>query len=124
IALDLQHLDTQLARHQFDVFQAEIAERQQLAEKLRLNIESANQTVLRVENEIAQLRDRVSELDEEISASQQRSLELKAEGEHHDSRTRFNEERLQELPAQHGKALTDVTQAEARPRAAEGELPS
>src|SRR3989441_3851080 len=62
IALELQHLDTQLARHQFDVFQAEIAERQQLAEKLRLNIESANQTVLRVENEIAQLRDRISEL--------------------------------------------------------------
>jgi chromosome segregation protein len=124
IALELQHLDTQLARHQFDVLQAEIAERQQLAEKLRLDIESANETVLRVENEIAQLRDRVSELDEEISASQQRSLELKAQGEHHESRIRFNEERLHELAAQHGKALTDITQAEERRRAAEDELAS
>ena len=124
IALELQHLDTQLARHQFDVLQAEIADRQQFAEKLRLDIDSANETVLRVENEIAQLRDRIAELDEEISASQQRSLELKAEGDHHESRIRFNEERLQELAAQHGKALTDITQAEERRRAAEDELAS
>ena len=124
IAVELQHLDTQLARHQFDVLQAEVTERQQLAEKLRLDIESANETVLRVENEIAQLRDRVSELDEEISASQQRSLELKAEGEHHESRIQFNKERLQEIAAQHGKALSDITQAEERRRAAEDELAS
>jgi chromosome segregation protein len=124
LALELQHLDTQLARHQFDVLQTEILERQQLAEKLRLDIESANETVLRVENEISQLRDRVSELDEEISASQQRSLELKAQGEHHESRIRFNEERLHELATQHGKALTDITQAEERRRAAEDELAS
>src|SRR5688572_4819904 len=124
LALELQHLDTQLARHQFDVLQAEIADRQQLAEKLRLDIESANETVLRVENEISQLRDRLSELDEEISTSQQRSLELKAQGEHHESRIRFNSERLQELAAQHGKALTDITQAEERRRAAEEELAS
>src|SRR5881296_431105 len=64
LMVQLQQLDTQLARHQYDVLQTEITEKKQLAEKLRLNIESANQTVLRVENEIAQLRDRVSELDE------------------------------------------------------------
>src|SRR4051794_19151456 len=61
IAHELQHLDTQLARHQFDVLQGEIADRQQLAEKLRLDIESTNETVLRVENEIGQLRDRIAE---------------------------------------------------------------
>src|SRR5215210_5504413 len=124
IATELQHLDTQLARHQFDVLQSEITARQELAEKLRLDIESANETVLRVENEIAQLRNRIAELDEEISASQQRSLELKAEGDHHESRIRFNEERLQEVASQHGKALTDITQAEERRRAAEDELAS
>src|SRR5881409_1677611 len=32
---ELQHLDTQLARHQFDVLQSEIAERQQTLEQLR-----------------------------------------------------------------------------------------
>src|SRR5213596_2755538 len=36
---ELQHLDTQLARHQFDVLQAEIGERTATAEKLRLEME-------------------------------------------------------------------------------------
>src|SRR5436309_3892054 len=36
----LQHLDTQLARHQFDVLQSEMNERQQAVEKLRSEIES------------------------------------------------------------------------------------
>src|SRR5213076_3224569 len=35
IAGELQHLDTQLARHQFDVLQAEIAERQATTQRLR-----------------------------------------------------------------------------------------
>jgi chromosome segregation protein len=122
LMMELQHLDTQLARHQFDVLHAEIRERLEQAEKLRLDIEAANENVLRVENEVAQLRDRLSELDEEISRSQHRALELKAQADHHDSRIRFNEERLVELQAQHGKALSDIAQAEERRLAAEQEL--
>ena len=38
----LQHLDTQLARHQFDVLPAEIAGRQAAAEKLREEIETGS----------------------------------------------------------------------------------
>src|SRR5688572_19584809 len=121
---ELQHLDTQLARHQFDVLQGEILERQQTAERLRLDIETAGETVLRVENEVTQLRERLTELDEEISRSQHHALELKAQAEHHDNRIRFNEERLLELEAQHGKALADIAQAEERRLAAEGELAS
>src|SRR5436189_55724 len=37
---ELQHLDTQLARHQFDVLQGEIAERETAAAKLRDDIET------------------------------------------------------------------------------------
>ena len=40
ISPELQHLDTQLARHQFDVLQAEIAEKQSAVEKLRNEIET------------------------------------------------------------------------------------
>ena len=119
---ELQHLDTQLARHHFDVLQTEIRDRQDLAEKLHLEIEATSESVLRIENEVSELRERLSELDGEISASQQRSLELKAEADHHDSRIRFNEERLVELQSQHGKALSDITQAEERRLAAEQEL--
>jgi chromosome segregation protein len=39
LMLELQHLDTQLARHQFDVFQTEIREREDAVGKLRVEIE-------------------------------------------------------------------------------------
>src|SRR5881409_4349269 len=71
LMVELQHLDTQLARHQFDVLQSEIAERQSTVEKLRAEIEVCSENVLRAENEIAQLRGCLSELEHQISASQQ-----------------------------------------------------
>jgi chromosome segregation protein len=122
LMIELQHLDTQLARHQFDVLQTEITERQQTADKLRTEIEVCTESVLRIENEIMQLRQRLSDLEHQISEAQQRGLELKADSEKHESRIHFNEERLLELEAQHGKALTDIAQADERKRAAEEEL--
>src|SRR6187549_702491 len=50
LAQELQHLDTQLARHQFDVLQGEISERQATAEKLRDDIETSSADVLRSED--------------------------------------------------------------------------
>src|SRR5881409_2512740 len=108
LMVELRHLDTQLARHQFDVLQSEISERQQIADKLREEIEVCTESVLRIENEIIHLRQRLSETEQEISHSQQRGLELKGESERHESRIHFNEERILELEAQHGKALTDI----------------
>jgi chromosome segregation protein len=122
LAAELQHLDTQLARHQFDQLQAEIAERQTAADNLRNEIEASSAGVLRCEDEIAQLRARVSELEHEISLQQQRGLELKGEMDRHESRIHFNEERLREFAAQNTKALADMTQAEERRRAAAEEL--
>src|SRR5579863_3697184 len=55
--MELQHLDTQLARHQFDVLQGEISERQTAAEKLRAEIETCSAAVLRCEDEITELRE-------------------------------------------------------------------
>src|SRR5207302_3445097 len=43
---ELQHLDTQLARHQFDVLQAEIGERHAAAEGLRAEVETLSADVL------------------------------------------------------------------------------
>src|SRR5437667_2652459 len=56
LMLQLQHLDTRLARHHFDLLQNEIAERQATVEKLRAEIEVCSGNVLRGENEITQLR--------------------------------------------------------------------
>ncbi|HVM51209.1 MAG TPA: chromosome segregation protein SMC, partial [Candidatus Acidoferrum sp.] len=122
LSAELQHLDTQLARHQFDQLQAEIAERQAAAEGLRAEIESNSAAVLRSEDEITQLRQRLSELEHQISLMQQQGLELKSEIDRHESRIHFNEERLREFAAQNTKAMAELTQAEERRRAAQQEI--
>jgi chromosome segregation protein len=119
---DLQYLETQLARHQFDVLDAEIRERQERVESLCRDAQSATETVSREENQLAQSRQRLAELEHAISQSQQRGLELKAELERHQSRIQFNQERQSELAAQHARAVEDIAEAEARRRASELEL--
>jgi chromosome segregation protein len=122
IAQELQHLDTQLARHQFDVLQTEISNRQGTAEALRSEIETSSAAVLRCEDEILQLRQQLSEVEHQISASQQQGMELKAQCDRHDSRIQFNEERLAELEQQNFRALSEIAEAEQRTRATEEEL--
>jgi chromosome segregation protein len=116
ISLELQHLDTQLARHQLDVLLGEVREKQSAADALRTEIETGSAEVLRCEDEIGELRGRLSELEQEVSVMQQRGLELKSELDRHESRIQFNEERLRELVEQNAKANTDITQAEERQR--------
>ncbi len=122
--VELQHLDCQLARHQFDVFQMEIKDRQTSAEKLRIEMEVCSESMLREEDEIGRLRTRMMELEQEISASQQQGLELKGRADQHESRIHFNEQRLQELENQNAKALGDIAQGEERRQVAEQELES
>jgi chromosome segregation protein len=122
IQQELQHLDTQLARHQFDVLSAEITEKNSTVENLRNVIETGSNDVLRFENEISQLRARLTELEHEVAAQQQRGLELKGEADRHESRILFNQERIHEIESQNAKALADIAQAEERHRAAQEEL--
>src|SRR6187455_2936194 len=70
LSTELQHLDTQLARHQFDVLLGEVRERQSSAESLRSEIETSSARVLRSEDEISELRERLSELDHQIATTQ------------------------------------------------------
>src|SRR5206468_6887247 len=67
LMIQLQHLDAQVARHQFDVLQAEIGERQGAVEKLRIEIESCSENVMRDESAVGQLRERLTELEHQIS---------------------------------------------------------
>jgi chromosome segregation protein len=122
IAAELQHLETQLSRHQFDVLEAEIAERKTAAEALLVSMEASQAEVLRLEDEILRLRASLSELEQRISAGQRRGVELKAEIERHDGRIHFNKERLRELESQNARAIVDVTQADERRSIAEQEL--
>ena len=124
IAAELQHLETQLARHQFDVLQGEITDRQAQAERIVKEMEICQESVLRVEDEILQLRAQLGELDQEISLNQQHGLELKAESDRHSSRIEFNGQRLGELERQNEQALHDINQSQERQSIAEQELVS
>ena len=124
IQQELQHLETQLVRHQFDVLQLEITEKNAAVENLRNEIEIGSNDVLRFENEITHLRERLSELEHEVAAQQQRGLELKGEAERHESRIHFNQERIHEIESQNVKALEEIAQAEERYRTAQEELAS
>jgi len=122
ITQELQHLETQLARHQFDILQGEITARRESLESLRAEIEQGSGDVLRYENEITQLRTHLSELEHQVAAQQQRALELKAEADRNESRIQYNQERLREIDSQNARAIAEITQAEERGRTAEAEL--
>src|SRR5262249_34433914 len=94
IAQGLQHLDTQMARHQFDVLQTEIRERQEIQEKLKVETEVCSESVLRGENEVHQLRERLAELEQELHTAQQQGMELKSQIDRNEGRIHFNQERL------------------------------
>jgi chromosome segregation protein len=122
LTLELQHLDTQLARHHFDLLQVEIRERAQLLENSRAEIETLSEMVLRAENEISLLRQQLSEQEQQISQWQQQGLELKGQSDGHESRILFNTDKLRDLEAQNSRASSDIAQAEERTLAARQEL--
>jgi chromosome segregation protein len=122
LMMELQHLDTQLARHQFDLWQLELRDRQDQLEQSRSRIESLSANVLRVENELAALREDLAEQEQEISRMQQQGVELKSQVERHESRIQFNDDRLRDLAAQNSRATGEIAQAEERKLAARQEL--
>lgn len=121
LQLELQHLDTQLARHQFDVLQSEIHDRQGRLTQLAAQMQQSGAEVQQTEQELGDLRQRLLELEHQISQAQQRALELRNLADQHHSKVEFNRERLRELETQQAQAEADIAQAEARGRAAEAQ---
>jgi chromosome segregation protein len=119
---ELTHLDTQLARHQFDLLQTDIQSRSAQLEKWRAEIETLSETVLRVEDEIGVLREQLAQQEQQISRLQQQGMELKGQSERHENRIQFNEDKLRDLQSQNSRATSDIAQAEERKLAAQEEL--
>jgi chromosome segregation protein len=122
LMLELQHLDTQLARHHFDVLQTDIRARTEESEQARAQIETLSETVLRAESEIGVLREQLSEQEQQIGQGQQQGLELKGQVDRHESRIQFNQDKLRDLEAQDVRASSEIAQAEERVLAARQEL--
>ena len=122
LSVELQHLETQLARHQFDLLQSEITARVASSDQLRQSAEQASGGVLQCEEQIRRLRERLADMDHQVSDVQHRGIELKSESERHEHRIQINEERLRELESQNQRALEDIAQAEQRHQATEEQL--
>src|SRR5262245_27355430 len=123
-ANELQHLDSQLARHQFDVLQEEIQVRESELGQAKLEFEVGQETVLRLEDEVLQLRQQLSDLEHLISEQQRCGLELKAASDRQEHQIEFNRQRLEELEDQNARAIHDITQSEERQSIAAHELES
>ncbi len=121
---EMQYLDTQLARHHYDVYREGISTREASLKKLTIESEVCQESVIRAEGEVAQLRERLGQIDADLLATQQLGQEVKAQTDRNASRIHFNEERLKELESQKSKALGDIAGAEERHVAAEIELVS
>ena len=122
IMVELQHLETQMARHHFDVTLGEIAEREKALAEAKAEIEATTGQIQQTEEQVVQLRQVIANLETEISAAQQAGLELKSQIERNESRVHYNEQRLKELDDQNQAANTDILQAEERRTAASQEL--
>ncbi len=121
---ELQHLETQLARHEFDTLQAQIGEQKANADRLRDEMEARSEEVIRTEEEVRQLRAAFAELEQQINQSQQDGLNIKNQIDQNENRINFHRERLNELDTQNARALSEIEEAEQRHLATEQELES
>src|SRR5438445_777699 len=105
---ELQHLDTQLARHQFDVLQGEINERQGTAEKLRVEAElrrsqeaqqEAQSDAFAQAQELTRARNEINALDLQKQGNVVRLEKLSAEKIQLEEERGQLETRLQEFAA-------------------------
>ncbi|MFT4689798.1 MAG: chromosome segregation protein [Limisphaerales bacterium] len=124
IMVQLQHLETQLARHHYDVLLHEIESRRLEVDKYRSEFEESSASVLTAEDEIRVAREALAGLEHQIGQAQQHGLELKAESERHGSRIEYCEQRIRELEEQNSNALTEIHQSEERITASRSEWTS
>ena len=121
---ELQHLESQLARHDFDTLQAQIGEQKAKADRLRDDMESRSEGVIQTEEEVRLLRIAFAELEQQINQSQQDGLNIKNQIDQNENKVRFNQERLNELESQNARALAEIEEAEQRHLGTEQEIES
>lgn len=121
LSVQLQYLETQFARHQYDVLLAEISERQETLGGLQARMEADSSTVMTCESELAESRKKLAELEREIRLVEQKSMELKAENDQALSHIEFGQERLTELEERGRRATTEITESDERRRVAQEE---
>ena len=121
---ELQLLECQLARHEFDTLQANIGEQKANADRLRKEMEERSESVIQTEDEVRQLRVAFTELEQTINQAQQAGLQIKNRIDQNENRINFHRERLEELASQNARALGEIQEAEQRHLETEQEIES
>ena len=119
---ELRELETKLARHEYDTIDTELQGIRKESEHIRDNLENHSSGIIEEETALKELRQTLTGLDRKISATQQRGLELKSEVERHENRIQYNEQRMEELAAQHADAEADIAGAQERRKQVDAEL--
>jgi len=119
---ELKHLDTQLARHEYDQAETTLSCLRDKTNELREKIADHSNNILGEEEALKSMREKLSDLDRQVSEAQQRGLELKAQVDKHENRLQFNQERFGEIAGLRAAAGRDIEQAGERCTVADAEL--
>ena len=122
ISDELRGLETRLARHEYDAIDADLKIIREEVTGIRDNLENHSSGVLEEEAALKQLRQSLSELDQQVHSAQQRGMELKSETDRHENRIQFNEQRMTELDEQHASAEMEIGGAQERRKHVDAEL--
>ncbi|NGO38437.1 chromosome segregation protein SMC [Limisphaera ngatamarikiensis] len=119
---ELQHLETQLARHQYDVWLAELQETERSLSACQNAMAEAEAAVQQGESTLAAQREALTELLNTLTRLQQSAAAIKAAIEQREQQIAFNEQRIRELVARDEQAYAELARLEEQQRVTEEAL--
>ncbi len=93
----LKGIDTRLARHKYDLLQAEVSDLESQITNFVAQSDAFATQITEKEQQVADLRRSLAEIERAISEAVNRDHELKSEADRHQQRTTTNTERIAEL---------------------------
>ena len=121
IRAELQHLETQHARHEYDGLEAGIGEKKAEAEQLGEEMAFGAERRMEAEEGLRQEREAAADLDRCIHQAREEGLAIENQMEQQRSRIGFEEERQRELAEEEKRANEAIERAEQRMRESEEE---
>ena len=119
---ELRELETKLARHQFDEIEENLTSIRKESDIIRDKLANHSSGIIEEEASLKELRQELTDLDQQISTVQQRGLELKSNADQHGNRIEYNNQRMEELVTQHSEAEADIAGAQERHKLVDAEL--
>lgn len=124
LAQELEHLETQLARHNYDCLLHEIEQLNAAIGQYRAEVEATETRVTTLETELELTRQRIAELQDAITQAHTELSGLESEIARHKNRIQFNRQRMADTETREHSALDEIQQTEVRLQTAQAELDS